>query len=246
MVAGIVFILLWEFEVFHKIFNLAQYQLPLPSSIFETLISNGEVLLSYSLYTLQEAVYGIVIGSLIGFFVALIATFFPKWGYGGLFIIIGLNAVPIIALAPIMNLWFGSGLASRVAVVSVTTMAGMAIGAYKGFNELPRHSLDLMKSYAASKGTVFLSLRLPNSLPYLLTALKINTTAGMIGAILSEFFYSSKGLGYMLSNSIKIAKMSMGWSCIVLAAILGILLYVFVSQIEKYAVKWHASQRLHK
>jgi len=65
----------------------------------------------------------------------------------------------------------------------------------------------------------------------------------MIGAIVGEFFFSSKGLGYLLSNSIKVAKMPLGWSCIVLAAIAGVIFYLIVERLEKVFIKWHPSQR---
>lgn len=242
--AGILFLLLWQLQVFHFLLHIEICQLPLPSAMIETLYENWQTLLLYSTYTLAEAVLGMIIGSAIGFFLAVIATLFPKWGYGGLIFVTALNAVPIIALAPIMNLWFGDGLGARAAVVTITTMAAMALNAYRGLNDLKPYSLDLMKSYAANKWVVFRCLRLPNCLPNVITALKINTTASMIGAIVSEFFYSSRGLGYMLSNSIKIAKMPMGWACIILSAVIGILLYNVVLFIEKHAIKWHVSQRI--
>ncbi|MNO05036.1 Binding-protein-dependent transport system inner membrane component [compost metagenome] len=75
------------------------------------------------------------------------------------------------------------------------------------------------------------------------TALKINATASMIGAIVGEFFFSSRGLGYLLSNSIKVAKMPLGWACIVLAAIAGVIFYLIVERLEKVFIKWHSSQR---
>lgn len=241
LLAGILFFLLWQFQFFHFLFRLKPYQLPLPTAIFSTLAEEFDILVSYGLYTLAEAVIGIVIGSAIGFAAAVIATFFPKWGYGGLLVITALNAVPIIALSPIMNLWFGDGLVARSAVVTVTTMAAMAFQAYKGLNHLPPHALDLMRSYSASEFAVFRSLRLPNCLPYMFTALKINATVGMIGAIVSEFFYSSRGLGYMLSNSVKIAKMQLGWACIILSALFGILLYALIVLVERRATRWHVS-----
>lgn len=244
MAAGILFLVLWELKFFHFIFRLEIYQLPVPSKIIETLLDNIDVLSVYSLYTLTEAVIGILLGSFIGFVIAVVATIFPKWGYGGLIVITALNAIPIIALSPIMNIWFGDGIGARAAVVTITTMAAMAVNAYKGLNDLPPFSKDLMRSFAARQITIFKTLRLPNSLPYVFTALKINATVGMIGAIVSEFFYSSKGLGYMLSNSIKIAKMPMGWACILLSAFLGILLYFAIVLLEKSLIKWHASQRI--
>ena len=243
LLAGVLFVLLWEYQVFHRIFDLKKYQLPLPSAIVESMRENFSLLLSYTGYTLTEAVVGMLIGSACGFLIALAATAWPRWGGGSLTMVAALNAVPIVALAPIMNLWFGDGIGSRAAIVTATTMAAMAINAYKGMAAVDPLALDLMHSYAAGKPAVFRYLRIQNSLPYVFTALKINATASMIGAIVGEFFFSSRGLGYLLSNSIKVAKMPLGWSCIVLAAIAGVIFYLIVERLEKVFIKWHPSQR---
>ncbi|MBU9712018.1 ABC transporter permease [Evansella tamaricis] len=243
LVAGIIFILLWEWQVFHLLFQLQTYQLPLPTDILDAFLVNMDTLLSYAGYTLTEAVLGMLLGSSMGFMVALIATAWPKWGKNALTMVAALNAVPIVALAPIMNLWFGDGIGSRIAIVTIMTMAAMAINAHKGMNNVDPLAIDLMHSYAASKYEVFKYLRVFNSLPYVFTALKINTTASMIGAIVGEFFFSSKGLGYLLSNSIKIGRMPLGWSCIIMAAIAGILFYLVVERLEKIFLKWHPSKR---
>lgn len=243
LLLGALFLLLWEKQVFHKLFDLKKYQLPLPSAIYEALKDNFSLLLSYTGYTLTEAVVGMLLGSACGFLIALAATAWPRWGGGSLTLVAALNAVPIVALAPIMNLWFGDGIGSRAAIVVATTMAAMAINSYKGMTAVDPLALDLMHSYAAGKPAVFRYLRIQSSLPYVFTALKINATASMIGAIVGEFFFSSRGLGYLLSNSIKVAKMPLGWSCIVLAAIAGVLFYLVIEWLEKIFIRWHASQR---
>ncbi|NQX47043.1 ABC transporter permease [Paenibacillus tritici] len=243
LLAGVIFLVLWEVQVFHRLFDLKKYQLPLPSAIAEAMRDNLSLLLSYTGYTLAEAVLGMLIGSGCGFLIALAATAWPRWGGGSLSMVAALNAVPIVALAPIMNLWFGDGIGSRAAIVTATTMAAMAINAYKGMAAVDPLALDLMHSYAAGKPAVFRHLRIQNSLPYVFTALKINTTASMIGAIVGEFFFSSRGLGYLLSNSIKVAKMPLGWSCIVLAAIAGVIFYLVVERLERVFIKWHPSRR---
>ncbi len=242
-IAGVGFLLLWQLKVFHLLFHLKTYQLPLPSAIFTAITDHMDILLPYAGYTLSEAMIGMLIGSAIGFLIALLATAWPKWGKESVLIIAALNAVPIVALAPIMNLWFGDGMGSRIAIVAATTMAAMAINAHKGLSMVDPLALDLMHTYAAKKREIFRYLRIVNSLPYVFTALKINTTASMIGAIVGEFFVSSRGLGYLLSNSIKVAKMPLGWSCIVVAAITGVLFYMIVERLEKIFIRWHASHR---
>ncbi|MBB3110774.1 NitT/TauT family transport system permease protein [Paenibacillus phyllosphaerae] len=240
---GLLFLASWQLELFHRLWGLRTYQLPLPSAIAQAMGENASLLWDYTLYTWTEAVLGLLFGSALGFLVALIATAWPRWGAGGVLLVAALNAVPIVALAPIMNLWFGGGIGSRIAIVAISTMAAMAMNVHKGMSSVDPLSLDLMHGYAAKKLQVFRYLRIPASLPYVFTALKINTTASMIGAIVGEFFFSSRGLGYLLSNSIKIAKMPLGWSCIIVAAALGVAFYLLMEGLEKMCMRWHPSRR---
>lgn len=240
---GLLFLLIWQLEGFHKLFGLEQYQLPVPSSIAASIRENADVLWSYSLYTGSEMLGGCLMGSMLGLIAAAAASFFPQMGRGGITIMASLNAVPIVALAPVMNNWFGDGVASKMAIVSVMTMATMAVTAFKGLRSIDPTSIELMHSYAAGKLQVFAKLRFRTALPYIFTALKINMSTSIIGAIVGEFFISSRGLGYLLSDQIKLANMPLAWSCIVIAAILGILLYYTVQLIERLVIPWHIAQR---
>lgn len=241
---GVGFILIWQIGGFHALLGLKPFQLPIPSEIVQTLVANLRTTLTDCAVTVSGAVVGMLIGSFVGFLVAVIATVFPRWGYGGLFVISAINAIPIVALSPIMNRWFSTGMEQKVGVVSVVTMAAMAINAYRGLNDLRPYALDLMKTYAATRGSVFFRLRLPNCLPSVFTALKINITSAMIAAIVSEYFASStSGLGFGIKDNLRKAEMAMGWSYITVASIAGIVMYLIMVLVERRVIRWHASQR---
>ncbi len=242
---GVLTLLIWQFGGFHALLDLKPFQLPVPTGIAVTLAQNLTKALKDCGITVSGAIVGMLIGSSIGFVIAVIATVFPKWGYGGLTVVSAFNAIPIVALSPIMNRWFSSGMGQKIGVVTVVTMAAMAINAYRGLTDLKPFSLDLMKSYAANRRTVFFRLRLPNCLPSVFTALKINITSSMIAAIVSEYFATStSGLGFGIKDNLRKAEMAMGWSYITIAALAGIILYLIISRVERRAVKWHASQRI--
>lgn len=241
---GIIFLGIWELGMLHDIFSLKPFQLPVPSEILKTLYENLPKALKDCRITISGALIGLLIGSSIGFIIALIATFFPKWGYGGMSVITGFNAVPIVALSPIMNSWFDTGMGQKIGVVTVVCMAAMAINAYHGLNNLKPYSIDLMTSVAADKKIIFTKLRLPNCLPNVLTALKINIASSIIAAIISEYFASStSGLGFGIKDNLRKAEMAMGWSYIVIASIAGVVLYSVIILIERRTIKWHESQR---
>ena len=241
---GILIIAIWELGFIHSALGFKPFQLPIPSQIVKTLQSNFSKAIYDTSVTVSGALVGMVLGCLIGFIVALIATQFPKWGYTGLTVISAFNAIPIVALSPIMNRWFTSGFAQKVGVVTVVCMAAMAINAYRGLNDLKPFAKDLLESYAASNKIIFFKLRLPNCLPSIFTALKINVAAAIMAAMISEYFASStSGIGFGVKDNLRKGMMAMGWSYIVMAAVIGIVLYLVIILVERRAIKWHASQR---
>lgn len=241
---GVAVILLWQFGLIHRLLHLKPFQLPVPLEIVATLSENLLKALKDCGVTISGALIGMVIGSFIGFMIAVVATFFPKWGYGGMIVITAFNAVPIVALSPIMNLWFSTGMGQKIGVVAVVCMAAMAINSYSGLNSLKPFSLDLMHTVAADRWTIFRKLRLPNCLPYIFTASKINIAASIIAAIISEYFAAStSGLGFGIKDNLRKAEMAMGWSYIVVASLAGVMLYCIILLVERDAIKWHASQR---
>lgn len=241
---GVVLLVIWEVGLLHLLLDLKPFQLPVPSEIVFTLFQNFAKAMMDCGITISGALIGLVIGSSIGFIIAVIATCFPKWGYGGMILITAFNAIPIVALSPIMNLWFTTGMAQKIGVVTVVCMAAMAINAYKGMNTLAPYSMDLMHSVAASNWTIFMKLRLPNCLPNVLTATKINIASSVIAAIISEYFATStSGLGFGIKDNLRKAEMAMGWSYIVIASLAGVALYCIILLVERNAINWHASQR---
>ncbi|MBB6021745.1 NitT/TauT family transport system permease protein [Paenibacillus sp. JGP012] len=240
--AGAAFLTLWQLRFFHVLLSLEVYQLPVPSAIVFSIRDNAEMLLRYAVYSGTEMLGGFLIGSLLGVLAATGASFFPNSGRAAVTVLSALNAVPIVALAPIMNNWFGDGIWSRIAVVSVITMAAMAVSLFKGLTSIQPQYGELLNSLAASRKQFFWKLRLPHALPSFFAGLKINMSTSIIGAIVGEFFIASQGLGYLLSDQIRLANMPLAWACIVIAAVLGIILYELVVFMEKRLLPWNQTR----
>lgn len=241
---GGLILLVWEIGLLHTIFDLKPFQLPVPSEIAITLSENFIKAIKDCGVTISGALIGMILGSFIGFAIAVIATIFTKWGYGGMIVVSAFNAIPIVALSPMMNLWFSTGMAQKIGVVTVVCMAAMSINAYRGLNTLKPYSIDLMHSVAAKPWTIFTKLRLPNCLPHVFTAFKINIATSIIAAIISEYFAAStSGLGFGIKDYLRKAEMAMGWSYIVVASLAGVALYCIILLVEGHAIKWHASQK---
>lgn len=243
LVVFIAIILLWQLQVIHAALNIKTFQLPLPSQILEAFGKRSEDLWVGSWYTIGEAVAGLAIGSVLGFVSALL---FIQWGglrRGLMPLAVSANAIPIIAITPIVSKWLGFDQPTRIVVVSIMTFAPMVVSAYKGLTSLNNASLDLMHSYAATPMQTFRKLRLPSSLPYVFSALKVGATACVIGSVVAEFFNSAGGIGKLIANNIQSGDFALAWCGVVIVTLVGLVLYGFISLMERLLVPWDASQR---
>ncbi|MDC7226658.1 MAG: ABC transporter permease subunit [Spirochaetales bacterium] len=243
---GLFILLLWETEALHKIIDADTFTLPVPSRIIGIIAENLPSILKNTKATVQVAVGGLVLGSLLGYLLAMIATAFPKWGKGGLTIVSAFNAVPVIAIAPIMtNLTkdfsrdpnLRSMLAKTLVVMLLCTVS-MSINAFRGFNELKPFSEDLMKSIAAKPASVFFKLRVPNSVPYIFTALRVSVPGSVIFAMVSEYFAEYIiGVGRQIRENIVLAQYATAWAYIAAAFVIGVTMYIILLIFENILLR---------
>ncbi len=243
---GLVLILLWQFQILHKIFNTDTFTLPLPSRICWIIADNIGQMLPNVKATLIVALGGLVLGSLLGFLLAIIAASATHWGAGGLTLVTALNAVPIIAIAPIFNNLtkdfspdpYTRSMLAKMLVVMITCTVSMGINAFRGMTELKPFSLDLFRSYASKPSEVFFKLRLPNCIPYIFTALRISVPGCVISAMVSEYFAEYIiGVGRQIRENIVLAQYATAWAYILLACVMGIVLYAALLTIENLVLK---------
>jgi NitT/TauT family transport system permease protein len=233
----------WQAGLFHQAFGLEPYTLAYPADIVDTVAADDGTLVRATLVTLLSALAGFSLGSLSGFLLAVLLAEFGILRRTLLPMLSGLVSMPIIALAPLMILYFGLGTSSKVAVATIMCMAPMAVTAYKGLSCYDSDSADLLHSYAASRPRFWLVLKLPVSLPFVFTALKLNVNLSLIGVIIAEFFGGNRGLGREMKYAIETFNMPIAWTTIVIAALLGIVLYQLVTVIERVLVPWDRSFR---
>lgn len=243
---GVLIAVLWQTQILHKIIGADTFTLPLPGRILGIIHDNAPDILRNVRATVIVAAGGLVLGSLFGYLLAIIATTFPKWGIGGLTIASAFNAIPIIAIAPILNNLTKDfskdpntrSMFAKMLVVMITCTVSMSINAYRGFTELKPFSLDLMKSYAAGKTTIFFKLRIPNSVPYVFTALRVSVPACVISALVSEYFAEYiVGVGRQIRENIVLAQYATAWAYILVACAIGIIMYVILLTAEGILLK---------
>ena len=235
----VILIALLQTQVIHRAFGFTTAQLPLPLLICKQFANNLAKIGSNTWVTVSAALFGLILGSALGFGAAAAASVKPHLCGGMLPLLVAINSVSVVAMAPIMNRWFSSSFGSKAAVVTIACIGAMAVNAHKGMNDLPVFSRDLMRTYAAKNSVVFFFLQLPNCLPRLFIGLRTNVVTAMISAIISEFFATeSRGLGYMIKTSLKIGNQKvLGWAYIIAAAAVSILIYFVITFVERLALK---------
>lgn len=235
----------WEAVV--NVFHIEGFLLPRPSVIAVTFTQEAPVALRASLFTMRAAVGGFLLGCALGILFALITA---RWtGISGSLMpfAIAVNATPIIALAPIMNQWFGiTNPLSKMSIVAVIVFFPVMINAVKGLTQVDASALELMRSIAASEMAILFKVRIPNALPYLFSALKVSSTLSVIGAIVSEYFGGlgpKDALGAYISQQASLFHFAEAWSAIIIACAMGILFYAVLLLLERLIMPWHVSIR---
>ena len=225
--------------------NVPQVLLPSPSLIWQVFDGFGATLFADFYQTfVRSAIPGFVMGSGAGFIIAIAADKIPFLQRGLIPIGNFFSAIPIVGIAPIMIMWFGFDWQSKAAVVAIMTFFPMMVNTLVGINETDKIDRDLLHTYATNYWRELLSLRLPNAMPFILNALKINSTLAMIGAIVAEFFGPPiVGMGFRISAEVGRMNIDIVWATIAVAALTGSMFYGVFALLERKLTFWHPSMR---
>lgn len=227
---------LWEGFVF--IFNIPQYLLPKPTNIFSEIVINFNSLLKHTGITMLEAVIGFLLGNILGFVAAVIFSHSETAEKGFYPYAIALKTTPILAMAPLLVLWFGTGMTSKIVASAIVCFFPILVNTVKGLKTISSEYLDLLKSFSARRYQIFIKLRLPNSLPYIFSALKISTGLAMVGAIVGEFVGAKEGIGFIILISTYHLETVRMFAAIIMSALGGVLFFYLINLIEKWVVFW--------
>jgi NitT/TauT family transport system permease protein len=225
--------------------NIQDFLLPAPSAIVETLWDTRSALFAAGWFTFKEALGGFLIGCSAGVVAALILARWRPLGRALMPYMIAANAIPIIAFAPITNNWFGLlSPWSKMAIAAVLCFFPVLVNTLRGLTSVRPQQIELMRSYAAGELEIFRRVRIPNSLPYLFSALKVATVLAMIGAIVGDYFGGSQdALGIQIRRFAGIFAFREAWAAITVASIMGIGFYAAVALLERLTMSWHPSAR---
>ncbi len=240
---GLIFIFgLWQAAV--MIFKIPVFLLPAPSTIIlDGMIKDNyiSIILHHAVITIGEALLGYFVGIVLGFLLGLIFAQVAFLRKMFLPYVVATQTIPIVAFAPIVIIWLGSGIKSKIAIVAFLTFFPICLGTLKGIQSTERVYMDLFHTYGASKFQIFKKLELMSCLPFLFTTIRLTTPVAVVTAIVAEFVAANEGLGYITIRNAYTMSIAKLWATIFSAAVTAMILYGIAAAVEKLATTWHAS-----
>jgi NitT/TauT family transport system permease protein len=228
----------WEWATGSQALNA--FLFGVPSAIWDHLVKMGQdgTLVRYTLVTGVETLLGFLFGNIIGTVLGLALWYSRFVSRVVQPFIVGLGSIPIVALAPLVIIWFGTGLASKVAMSTLSVVVVALVIAYKGALSVDDDQVNLMRTLGATKWQIFRRLVVPASLGDIFAGLKLTVGFALIGAIIGEFMSSSEGLGHAIFKAGSLYIISKVFAALVAIIVLALALSFLVEKLERFLMPW--------
>ncbi len=220
------------------IFRFPDYILPSPAAVGQILWKDAALLANHAAMTLMEASAGLVLALVLGIGIALLMHTFRWVRYLAYPQLVLLQAIPLIAVAPIVIVWFGFGPMAKVLVVAFVCFFPVTVNAFEGFRSVSPGYRDLLDTFGASRWSRYRHLYIPASLPGILSGARIAATYSVLGAVIGEWLGGSRGIGVYMTRAQRSFRNDRLFAAIVLVMILSFGLFKLVEATERWATPW--------
>ena len=219
------------------------YMLPSPTDVFKAFFDNFSVMMQQAAVTLQEACYGLLIGVALAFITATLMDRF-NFLYKALYpILVITQTIPTIAIAPLLVLWMGFGMAPKITLVVITTFFPIAIGLLDGYRSVDKDAVNLMRAMGANRLQIFRYVKLPNATGSFFSGLRISASYAVVGAVVSEWLGGFEGLGVYMTRVKKAYAFDRMFAVIVFISVISLLLMALVGLLQRLAMPWEAKSK---
>jgi NitT/TauT family transport system permease protein len=234
---GLLILLGWQAMV--MLFHIPEYLLPSPAAILAAV--DGSLAVQFAV-TFIEALAGFAIASVLAFAIAALFVRFHLLEEGLFPIAIAVKTTPIVAIAPLLVIWLGTGWWSKIVSAILICFFPVLVNTVKGLKAAGLEYRELFETMQATRAQEFRKLRIPYCLPYLFSALKISSSLAVVGAIVGEFVGATQGLGYLIIISSAHLETATLFSAILAAALAGIAMFYAISWTERRLIFWSSSE----
>lgn len=235
----VVMLALWELAV--HLLKVRPITLPPPSAVLLELAREWTWYLDHAYYTLLTTLGGFALSVVVGVGVAMLLVGSRTFEDSVYPVIVGLNSVPKVAIAPLFVIWMGTGYEPKIAMAFLIAVFAVLVDAAHGLRSVPQDVMDLGRVLKGSSLDFFLKVRLPCALPSILTGMKVAIALSLVGAIVGEFVASQRGLGYVILSAQGTFDTTRVFAAVVLLAVLGLVLYGALAWAERKATPWRVA-----
>ena len=234
--AIVVFLVVWEALV--RLLHVRAITLPPPTAVLYELMGEWRWYLDHTAYTLLTTLGGFALAVVVGVGLAMLLVG-SRWFEHTVYpLIVALNSMPKVAIAPLFVIWLGTGYEPKIAIAFLIAVFAVIVDAVHGLRSVPQDVLDLGKVLKGSALDFFLKVRLPCALPSILTGMKVAISLALVGAIVGEFVASQRGLGYVILSAQGTFDTTRVFAAVFMLALLGIVLYGGLAWAERRATPW--------
>jgi NitT/TauT family transport system permease protein len=236
VLGALLLVLCWEGLV--RGLHLPSYILPAVSDILAGVWSKRALLGEAAGYTLLEALVGYGLGCLIGIGLAVAITLLPALRALILPAATAINSVPVVGYSPLILLWFGIGIASKIVMVAMAVSFTVFLSTLAGLDRVDRRAVDLMRSFGGGRLSILWRLRLPTALPLLLSGMRVSTVRSVIVAIITEMLGAYGGLGWIIYQAVLQIDFVQVWSAIFVASAASLTFFGLIGFLERRILFW--------
>ena len=212
--------------------------LPSPIDVVKAFADNFSIMMKQAAVTLQETLYGLLIGIAIAFVIASLMDRFTIINKALYPVLVVTQTIPTIAIAPLLVLWMGFGMAPKITLVVITTFFPIAIGLLNGFHSVDEDAINLMRSMGARRLQIFRIIKLPNATASFFSGLRISAAYAVVGAVVSEWLGGFEGLGVYMTRVKKAYAFDKMFAVIVFISAISLVLMGIVVLLEKISMPW--------
>lgn len=234
----IALVLIWE--AITRLFGIPAFLLPAPSAVLSSLAGHANLLLTNTWITTLEILFGFGLSIVVGVPLALAIFLWPPFARSVFPLLVSSQAMPKVAIAPLLLVWFGFGLLPKVLIAFLIAFFPVVINTAVGLSSIEHEKIHLARSMGLSGTATFFKIRLPNALPAVFGGLKISVTLAVVGAVVGEFVGGDAGLGYLLMVANGSMDTALLFADLLVLTVLGVVMFMLVEVAERIALPRHA------
>jgi ABC-type nitrate/sulfonate/bicarbonate transport system permease component len=225
-------------EIYVHVSGISPLMLPAPSRVLHQIVLNRALLWDNTVPTITATLVGFSLSLAVAFVLSVVLDFMPRVRRALFPIFVVSQTLPLVAIAPLVVLWFGFELTPKILLVALVTFFPMLVALVDGYESTDPEIEDLLRSMGASRRVVFRTARLPSAMPYFFAGLRISITYAVVAAIFAEYVGARAGLGIVILNAKNSFRPDLVLAAVVISSVLTLVLFAITATLQRVVLRW--------